>query len=220
MKYKYILFDLDGTIAESAEGIRYSLEMALKDLGVTGVDLSDYTKYIGPPLLDTLKNLCKLPEELLEKGYDLYRDYYCREGQFMNKPYKGIESVLLELKKSGAKLAVCSSKLEESAVVVMKEIGLASYFDEICGSNRESTRKDKRDLIPYAIEKLGGTLNEKSSAVMLGDTFYDAKGAMECGVDFIACSYGYGANEEMAKYKPVAWADKPEELLELLLIEN
>ncbi len=62
MKYKYILFDLDGTISESAEGIRYSLEKTLERLGVTGVDLSDYTKYIGPPLLDTLKNLCKLPD--------------------------------------------------------------------------------------------------------------------------------------------------------------
>ncbi|MGN0488996.1 MAG: HAD hydrolase-like protein [Ruminococcus sp.] len=216
MKYKYILLDLDGTIAETAEGIRNSFEKTLKALGADMIDLSDYTKYIGPPLLDTLKNLCKLPPELCEKGYSIYKDFYWNEGRFMIKPYEGIELVLKELRQKNVKIAVCTSKLEESAIQVMKDIKMDGYFDEICGSDRESTRKDKKDLIPYAIEKLGGNMAEKGKAVMLGDTWYDAKGAKECGVDFIACSYGYGANEEMAKYNPVAWADSPMDILEIL----
>ena len=216
MKYKYILFDLDGTIAESALGIRQSLERALKDLGFDGIDLSDYTKYIGPPLLDTLRNLCNVPEELCDKGYELYKLHYSNEGRFMNKPYEGIVEVIEKLRQEDVKIAVCSSKLEETAVQVMKDINLYEYFDEICGSNRESTRKDKKDLIPYAVEKLGGSKEDFGKAVMLGDTWYDAKGAMECGVDFIACNYGYGTVETMEKYKPVAWADKPEDLLRLL----
>lgn len=213
MKYKYILFDLDGTIAESARGIRHSLEATLKDLNVEGVDLSDYTKYIGPPLLDTLKNLCNLPQYLWDTGYSLYKKHYAEEGRFMNKPYEGIKEVLEQLKKEDVKLAICSSKLEPTAVIVMEDINLGSYFDAICGSNRESTRKDKKDLIPYAVEKLGGALKE---SVMLGDTWYDAKGAMECGVDFIACNYGYGDNEEMAKYNPVACVNSPKEIIEVL----
>lgn len=216
MKYKYILFDLDGTIAESALGIRQSLERALEDLGVTGVDLSDYTKYIGPPLLDTLKNLCKLPEELLDKGYSLYKKHYAEEGRFINKPYDGIENVLKALRETDAKLAVCSSKLEESAELVMEDIGLSKYFDSICGSNRDSTRKDKKDLIPYAVERLSGSPEELDKAVMLGDTLYDACGAAECGVDFIACSYGYGTRESMERYNPVAWAETPGDILKLL----
>lgn len=216
MKYKYILFDLDGTIAESANGIRHSLERMLAELSVVGVDLSDYTKYIGPPLYDTLRGLCGLPEEKVEKGYDLYRHYYDTEGRAMNKPYDGIREVLCTLRESGAKLAVCSSKLETTAEIVMDDIGMTEYFDKICGSNREGTRKDKRDLIPYAIEQLGGSHDEKSSAVMLGDTWYDAKGAFECGVDFIACSYGYGTDDDMKKYNPIAWAKNPSELLNLL----
>ena len=99
MKYKYILLDLDGTIAETAEGIRNSFEKTLKALGADMIDLSDYTKYIGPPLLDTLKNLCKLPPELCEKGYSIYKDFYWNEGRFMIKPYEGIELVLKELRK-------------------------------------------------------------------------------------------------------------------------
>jgi len=213
MKYKYVLFDLDGTISESAEGIQMSLEYMIKEIGVPMVDLSDYTKYIGPPLLDTIKNLCKIPEENWDKAYSLYKDYYDKKGRFTNKPYDGIIEVLTKLREKGVKLAICTSKLEEVAHVVVKELGIFDYFDAVCGSNRESTRKDKKDLIPYAVETLGGTPEQ---AVMLGDTWYDAKGAMECNVDFIACSYGYGDDAEMAKYNPVAWAESPLDILEKL----
>lgn len=213
MKYKYILFDLDGTISESAAGIRYSLERVLEHFGKTDVDLSDYTRYIGPPLLDTLRNLCGLPDELCDEGYELYKSYYAEKGRLMNKPYDGIVKVLEQLGQMGAKLAVCTSKLEATAVTVIDELGLSAYFDVVAGSNRDSTRKDKKDLIPYALERLGG---DKSEAVMLGDTWYDAQGAMECGVDFIACSYGYGDDEAMKEYNPVAWADSPIKILEII----
>lgn len=214
MKYKYILFDLDGTISQSAEGIRFSLEKVLEHYNIEGVDLSDYTKYIGPPLLDTLKNLCGMPEELCGEGYELYRDWYARKGRLMNKPYDGIIEVLSELRLRGMKLAVCTSKLEDTAVIVIKELGLEEYFDVVAGSNRDSTRKDKRDLIPYAAQRLGGNL---AHTVMLGDTWYDAKGAMECGVDFIACSYGYGNDEDMQRYNPIAWARSPKEIADILI---
>lgn len=213
MKYKYILFDLDGTISESGIGIRKSLEATLQDLNIQGVDLSDYTQYIGPPLLDTLKNICKLPPQMWDTGYNIYKDHYANEGRFLNKPYDGIEQVLVTLKSAGYKLAICTSKLEPTAKIVMDDIKLTKYFDAICGSDRECTRKDKKDLIPYAIKVLGGTTQQ---AVMLGDTWYDAKGAMESGVDFIACSYGYGDNAEMQKYNPVAWVHTPQEILDLL----
>lgn len=212
MKYKYILFDLDGTVSESAEGIKYSLGKTLEKFGYSGVGLSDYTKYIGPPLKDTLLNLCGFPEELCDDGYEAYKNFYSDKGRLMNKPYDGIPEVLTQLRQRGYKLAVCTSKLEQTAKIVVDELGLARYFDKICGSNRDSTRKDKKDLIPYAAECLGGTLEE---SVMLGDTWYDAKGAFLCGVDFVACSYGYGDNELMKKYNPVAWASSPWELLDI-----
>jgi HAD superfamily hydrolase (TIGR01549 family) len=136
-----------------------------------------------------------------------------QKGRVTIKPYDGIEEVLKNLKESGVKLAVCTSKLEETAHTVVRELGLYDYFDAVCGSNIECTRKDKKDLIPYAVECLGGNLKE---AVMLGDTWYDAKGAMECGVDFIACSYGYGADEDMAKYNPVAWAENTDSIVDKL----
>lgn len=213
MKYEYVLFDLDGTLAESASGIRYSLEKTCAELGFSGADFSDYTKYIGPPLVNTFKNICKFPEEIWDEAYDIYMRHYAEKGIFMNKPYDGIENVLKKLKKSGVKLAVCSSKLEENAVKVVNILGLTSYFDAICGSNRDSTRKDKKDLIPYAMKKLGGTA-EKS--VMIGDTYFDSIGAEICRVDFIACAFGYGSVEKMKEYPYIAVAGKTEDIFNLL----
>lgn len=213
VKYKYILFDLDGTLSASAEGIRYSLEKTCEAVGVEGVDFSDYTKYIGPPLVSTFKNICKFPDEIFDKAYDIYMRHYAEKGIFMNKPYDGIEETLVKLREKGFKLAVCSSKLEENSEKVVDIIGLTKYFDAVCGSNRDSTRKDKKDLIPYAVERLGGTLDK---AVMIGDTYFDAKGAELCGVDYIACAYGYGDMAKMLEYPHIAVAENPIDILNIL----
>lgn len=213
MKYKYILFDLDGTLSASAEGIRYSLENTCKDLGVEGVDFSDYTKYIGPPLVDTFNNICKFPAEIWDKAYKIYMAHYAERGIYMNKPYDGIITLLQRLRKKGFRLAVCSSKLEANSEKVVDIIGLTECFDAVCGSNQDSTRKDKKDLIPYAVKRLGGTLDK---AVMIGDTYFDAKGAKLCGVDFIACDYGYGNTGKMTEYPYIAIAEAPSDIFDIL----
>ena len=213
MKYKYALFDLDGTLSESASGIRYSLEKTCEAVGVEGVDFSDYTKYIGPPLVNTFKNICGFSDDIWDEAYDIYMRHYAEKGIFMNKPYDGIENVLKKLKENGVKLAVCSSKLEKNTVKVVDIIGLTQYFDAICGSNRDSTRKDKKDLIPYALEKLGASAE---NSVMIGDTYFDSIGAEICNVDFIACAFGYGSLEKMKEYPYIAVAEKAEDIFNIL----
>lgn len=217
MKYKYILFDLDGTVSESALGIRASLEHAITQLGIEMPDLDDYTLYIGPPLLDTFRNLCGLSEEDAQRGSQLYRDYYNEKGKYLNRAYDGVEEVLTSLKAGGAKLAVCTSKYEKFAEEIIGILGLSDCFDAICGSNLDGSRKDKKDLIPYAIHLLGGILeNDRNKTVMLGDTWFDAKGAKLCGVDFIGIKYGYGTTDAMRKQGAEVFAKSPADLLELL----
>lgn len=97
-KYKYYLFDLDGTISESALGIRESLENAIKSMGKPLPNLDDYTLYIGPPLLDTFRNICRFNEEESARGVEIYREYYNTKGKLVNKLYDGIDRVLEELK--------------------------------------------------------------------------------------------------------------------------
>lgn len=217
MKYKYVLFDLDGTVSRSAEGIRASLEHAINELGVEMPDLSDYTRYIGPPLIDTFKNLVGLDDERAEIGAHLYRSYYNKRGKLLNSAYDGVEQLLKDLKGKGCRLAVCTSKYEPFACEIIELLDLTEYFDAICGSTIDGSRKDKRDLIPYAVEALGGNFErDKNQTVMLGDTWFDALGAKECGVDFIGVEYGYGDVEAMRNTGASVFAKTPGDVAALL----
>ena len=217
MKYKYILFDLDGTISESANGIRASLEHAIKQLGKPVPDLDDYTIYIGPPLIDTFKNYCGYDDDTAELGAQLYRDYYNEKGKSLNRTYVGIPELLERLRKEDVKLAICTSKYEKFAEEIAEILGITECFDALCGSNLDGSRKDKKDLIPYALERLGGNLeNDREKTVMLGDTWFDAKGARLCGVDFIGVEYGYGSLDAMVEQGAKAFAKTPEEIFDLI----
>ena len=207
MKYKYLLFDLDGTVSESAEGIRASLEYAINTLGAPMPDLSDYTRYVGPPLIDTFLNLVGLDPGTAERGAQLYRDYYNEKGKYLNRVYKGIPELLGRLREEDVKMCICSSKYELFAEEIIGILGLGGDFDAVCGSNIDGSRKDKKELIPYA---------DRERTVMLGDTWYDAKGAKLCGVDFIGVRYGYGEISDMEEQGAKLFADTPGELFELL----
>ena len=217
MKYKYILFDLDGTVSESAEGIRRSLEYAIGTLGAPMPDLDDYTLYIGPPLIDTFLNLVGLDPVTAEQGAELYRSYYNSRGKYLNRVYEGIPALLERLGREEVKLAICTSKFERFAEEILDILGIRNLFDAVCGSNLDGSRKDKKDLIPYAVAQLGGDIErDREQVVMLGDTWFDAKGARLCGVDFIGAAYGYGAIPAMAEQGAKAFADSPGELFDLL----
>ena len=217
MKYKYILFDLDGTVSESAEGIRASLEYAISTLGAPMPDLNDCTRYVGPPLIDTFLNLVGLDPETAERGAQLYRDYYNEKGKFLNRSYKGIPELLQKLREEDVRMCICSSKYEPFAEEIIDILGLDGDFDAVCGSNIDGSRKDKKDLIPYAVACLGGDIErDREKTVMLGDTWYDAKGARLCGVDFIGVRYGYGDIGAMEEQGASVFAGTPGEIFEFL----
>lgn len=217
VKHEYILFDLDGTISKSAEGIRYSLENAIKELGKPVPDLSDYTLYIGPPLLDTFLNVCHFSKEESVRGVEVYREIYNTKGKFVNTAYDGVEELLAKIKADGKKIAVCSSKYEQFAKEIIDILGLSRYFDAVCGSNLEGDRKDKKDLIPYALKALGTTLEkDRENAVIIGDTFFDTKGAVQTGIDFVGANYGYGDIDKMIEAGGEVFADTPLEIYDLI----
>ncbi len=214
IKYDGVLFDLDGTLSESASGIRYSLEETLKRLGCIVPDLSDYSVYVGPPLLTTFTNLCSMTQKQAEDATEVYREIYNSEGKYKNRLYPGIEELLKELSKSDAKIAVATSKYEPFAEDVVEIIGASKYFDKICGSNLDGSRKEKKDIINYARTKLG--LNENAKMVLVGDTFYDTKGALSAGIDFIGVNYGYGDKKLMTEAGGKNFADTPMDILKFL----
>lgn len=217
MKYKYLLFDLDGTVSQSAEGIRASLEHAISTLGAPMPNLSDYTLYIGPPLIDTFLHLVGLDPETAEQGAQLYRDYYNEKGKYLNRAYDGIPQLLRRLRAEDVRVCICTSKYEPFAGEILEILGIRDLFDAVCGSNLDGSRKDKKDLIPYAVACLGGDIDaDRAQTVMIGDTWFDAQGARLCNVDFIGARYGYGDEQAMRNQGAAVFADTPEELFELL----
>lgn len=213
-RYDIALFDLDGTISESAEGIKYCIKLTLDEMGKPHPDLSDYSKYIGPPLVKTFQKLCLLSPQEAQKAVEIYVKHYDVEGLKRNRLYDGIEEVLKACNENGVKISVCSSKNEKIAKEVVDLLGVTKYFDALCGSNIDGTRKEKEELIPYALETLGAHHGEK--VVMIGDTKFDCVGAKKCGVDFIGVTYGYGKQQDMEDAGAVTFAAAPSDLHELL----
>lgn len=213
-KYDAVLFDLDGTITASAEGIKKCIELTMDELHKPCPDLSDYSKYIGPPLNRTFSLLCGLSDDDVARALPIYRGYYDIHGTAANRLFDGVREVLERLKQSPMKVAVCTSKNERLARDVIARLDIGAYLDAICGSRDDGSRKEKPDLIPYALETLGNI--PPSRAVMIGDTYFDTLGAVATGVDFIGVTYGYGTRDAMENAGTAKFADTPKDILPYL----
>lgn len=214
-KYDAVLFDLDGTLSASAEGIRKCIELTMQKLKKPCPDLSDYSQYIGPPLNRTFSLLCGLTDEEVALALPIYRGFYDIHGTKANCLFDGIEEVLKALFDSPMKVAVCTSKNERLARDVVTLLGITEYLDAVCGSRDDGTRKEKPDLIPYALKTLGGIAPDR--AVMVGDTYFDTIGAVKCGVDFIGVLYGYGTRRTMEECGAEVFAEAPADILRYIL---
>ena len=214
-KYDAVLFDLDGTISASADGIKKCIELTMGQLGKPCPDLSDYSDYIGPPLNRTFSLLCGLSDEDVARALPVYRAFYDIHGTAANRLFDGVREVLEALRNSPMKVAVCTSKNERLARDVIAYLGIGEYLDAVCGSRDDGSRKEKSDLIPYALQTLGDIPPKR--AVMIGDTYFDTLGAVATGVDFIGVTYGYGTKPAMENAGAENFAAAPADILLYLL---
>ena len=217
MKYHCVLFDLDGTLSDSAQGVHDGIVAALGEMGAPIPDLSDRSQYIGPPLLSTFQRLCGMTETQAQEALVRYREAYSRDGTFKNHLYEGMDSLLGDLKESGAKVIVTTSKFDEFAKDVLDYLDIRQYFDLVCGSNLDGSRKEKAEVIRYAAGLLGCQITKEM--VLIGDTAFDARGAIEAGCDFIAVSYGYGDMEEIKSLGACKLSDTVDGLRPFLFTE-
>ena len=209
---KTILFDLDGTLTDSGEGIINCAWLALKHFGMPLPDKETMRVFVGPPLRDSFMRF-GVPEEDVETAIEIYRSRYIPIGMFENTPYPGIKSLLGALKAQGHKLFVATSKPEGMATAILEKFQLAPYFDLICGASLDDTRDSKDKVIAYLLEKTGG----KDDYIMVGDTAFDVEGAAVNGIPTIGVAWGYGKVEDMKTAGAKAIAHSPAELLDLLL---
>ena len=211
MVKKTILFDLDGTLTDSGEGIINCASLALRHFGIPVPDTEAMKVFIGPPLHDTFVKF-GVPEEKADEAVAIYRSRYNTVGKFENAPYPGIISLLQTLKAQGHTLLVATSKPECLSVEIMEKFELAEYFNRICGASLDRSRSSKEDVIAYLLEHNGTAEN----MIMVGDTVFDVVGAAAHGIPTIGVSWGYGRTEDMINAGAASIANTPQELLDLL----
>ena len=220
--FKYILFDLDGTITDSGEGITKAVQYALKHFGINVEDINELKKFVGPPLRDSYMKFYNFDEEKATEGIKVFREYYEEKGMFENSLYDGIVDVLKALKKSGKELIVATSKPEVHAKKILEHFNVDKYFTIIAGADFEETRVKKGDVIKYALDNFRNTLNDNevlnlSQVIMIGDREHDIIGAKENNIKAIGVLYGYGDVVELSQARASYIVSKPEDFLEILL---
>ena len=208
---KSILFDLDGTLTDSGEGIVNCAIFALEHFGLPIPSRDELRVFVGPPLWDTFYKF-GVPKDKLDEAVTVYRSRYIPIGKFENHPYPGVEKLLSDLKKQGHKLYVATSKPEHMAVEILTKFGLADYFDIIAGATMDRSRDEKSKVIAYLLGKIGNA----TDTVMVGDTAFDVVGANIHNIPTIGVSWGYGDVQEMKKAGAKAIAHTMDELFILL----
>lgn len=208
--YHTILFDLDGTLTDSAPGITNSVAYALKKWNIEESDLGLLRKFVGPPLDESFERYYGFSSEKCGQAIEYYREYYQVKGIYENSVYKGIPELLDWLAGTGRRMIVATSKPEPSAVRVLEHFHIAAYFDVIAGATMDRSRVKKSDVIRYALERAG--IRDLSGVVMVGDRENDIQGAKMNGLDSIGVLYGYGDREELSGAGAMQLAETVEDL--------
>lgn len=208
--FEYILFDLDGTISDSAEGITNSVMYAEQKMGYPVSSREELFKFVGPPLHESFEKHLGLDREGGLYAVECYREYYNVKGIFENKIYDGIEDVLSTLKANGKTVLLATSKPEVYAVQILEHFHLAKYFDYICGATLQG-RTDKAEVIEYALQT--AKIADKSRCLMIGDRMHDILGAKKVGLAALGVLFGYGSHEELENAGADFIAETPKDIL-------
>lgn len=219
--YKYLLFDLDGTITKSEEGIFNCIKYALDWAGIPYPEYSVFRSFIGPSLYDSFVREFGMDDAKAKEMVAKYRERYNVVGLFEAEVYDGVADTLHALKEKGCILSVATSKPTEPTLRILEKFGVGKYFDVVVGSNPDGTGSDKKHIISQVLESLkkdhGLTedMIKSNQVVMIGDRRYDIEGGKACGLQTIGVLYGYGSREEFEAAGADNIVETPEEILNL-----
>ena len=206
MTKRYILFDLDGTITDSSEGITKSVQHALKKLGIEENDQAMLRRFIGPPLDESFEKFYGFDKEKALKAVDYYRERYSDKGIYENVLFDGIADMLEGLKSDGYIIALATCKPEIYVPIILEYFNVDKYFDVAVGSELEGgERRHKNQVIDEVFVRLAaagladtGSLSEtKSQSIMIGDRKDDILGAKASGIDSMGVRYGFAEEQEL-----------------------
>lgn len=213
-KYDYVIFDFDGTVTDTGEGILKSLAYSFEQMGQPVPDLSELKKFIGPPIHYSYVTFYNVPEDEVAEYIRKYRERYRKIGIFECFVYDGMRQTLESLRSQGIKTGIASSKPIKLVYDVMEHLGLTGLFDAVVGTQfDDSSHAGKTDLVLECMQKLGAV---RERTLMVGDRYFDIDGAKGAGVDSVGVIYGYGSREEFEEHNATYIIKKPQELLEIV----
>ncbi|MCW4385838.1 HAD hydrolase-like protein [Salinibacterium sp. SYSU T00001] len=210
-----ILFDLDGTISDSAPGITASLGYMFEKLGREVPDPEELLAYVGPPILESFRVRAGMDEVESAQALAIYRQHYLEHNVHGSPIFDGIPGILKAIHRAGIPLGLATSKPEFPASVILDNANLTQYFRVLAGSSIDEIRSAKKDVVEDAMRRFTMIGVDTSRAVMVGDRLHDVEGAAAHGIPAIFVEWGYGAEEEQEG--AIGVAKSPQDLHDLLL---
>ena len=220
--YQYIIFDLDGTLIKSEEGLYDSITYALEKSGVDPGDRKDMKRMIGPVLWESFRKFYNMSAEEADRANAFFFEAYDKEGLYNASVYEGVEQMLETLRNADRILLVVTAKPRDMAERVLNHTGIDRYFQAVIGPARGKKKTDKGSLLKEAfsvLAKSGTDHFQKEQAVMVGDRMFDIQGAVETGIRSIGVLYGYGDRQELINAGATLLADTPADVVKLICRE-
>ena len=190
--YTAILWDLDGTISDSAPGIVAALRKTFDVFRMPIPDDETLLSYVGPPIIDSFKHQHLDDAIEIQHALETYREIHEESGLIESPAFAGIPELIRDAHRAGIPQSTATSKPESAARIVLGHYGLLDEFDEITGATDDESRSKKEDVVAEALRRLEERGVDLSNVIMIGDRFYDVHGSAAHGVPCIYVTWGYG----------------------------
>lgn len=214
MKIKNVIFDLDGTLLDTTEGVLESVKYTIRTLKYRELPHDELLTFIGPPIQNSFASHYGCDIENAQKAAEIFRDYYKNKALLLAKPYDGIYELCEGLQKEGIRMAVATYKREDYALTLLRHFHFDTYCNPMHGADHKNKLK-KEDIVLMCQTEMRGT---KENSVLIGDTIHDARGALEAQIPFIAVTYGFGfkSTNDCDDYPHIGVASSPLDVLRLI----
>jgi len=209
-----VLFDLDGTLLNTTEGVLESAIYAARKLGFEELPYETMLSFVGPPIQNSFMKWYGCDLDKAQEAANVFRSYYKEHALFKAKLYPGIIELLAELRHRGMKIGVATYKREDYAISILEHFGIAPYCQSMHGADNFN-KLTKADIVNICIQELS---TEKGAVVLIGDTEHDAKGAEVAGVPFIAVTFGFGFKnaDDVNVFPNVGYAENARDIIKII----
>lgn len=219
MKYSAVVFDVDGTLLNTAEGVLSAVRYAIGSCSLPPLSDKEMETFIGPPIQNSLMKYYGLNVDEAQRVANIFRERYKGEDLLKATPYEGIYPLLEQLKKKGIKIAIATYKRQDYARKLLKHFGFDRFTDILYGADNQNKLK-KKDIIEKCMIDMG--ITDYSKAVMVGDSDNDAVGAHSLKMDFIGVTYGFGFKTaaDVMEFNAAGCAEYPEQIAKIIFGEE